>query len=79
MAVVNWRIVYLGKQGKKTPSIVPLIGGLILALGISRFPFGVVQRFWPVGLIADYGCLPYLVLFFKFLLDERISQMVERD
>ena len=42
-------------------SSVPLVNGLIGALGIGLFPDPEVSRFWWVALLIDWGCVPLLV------------------
>jgi hypothetical protein len=50
----NWLIVILSfrKSGPR-PSMVPLIGGVLAAIGIARLPLENCNRWWWLALIAD--------------------------
>ncbi len=49
-------------MGKRVPSTIPFIGGIFLFIGAMSYPETPVRYFAWVGLLVDFGCLPYLTI-----------------
>ena len=61
-AIYLWMNV--SSRGEGGPSLGPIFGGLFGALGVMILPVGDLPHRLPYGLIpliADVGCLPYLL------------------
>lgn len=43
-------------------SLIPLFGGLSLAIGVWLFPFGEFSGYWWIGLLVDWGTIAILAL-----------------
>jgi hypothetical protein len=56
--ITNWVIPLRPKGG----SLIPVIGGVFVAIAFVTIPFKVLHGFWWLPLIVDLGCLPLLVL-----------------
>jgi hypothetical protein len=54
---VNWMIVL-----RLGGSLVPLVGGLLVALAVALVPWEGLRGWWWVPLVVDWGCMPMLVL-----------------
>ena len=52
-SALNWCIVYSNTQKETRSSLIPLLGGILLGMGISRAPAVAIAGWWPVALIAD--------------------------
>lgn len=48
--------------GKRVSSIAPFVGGLLLFSGALIYPDPVVRKWAWLGLVVDYGCVPYILL-----------------
>jgi hypothetical protein len=53
IAFVNWTIVLAEIRGRRAPSMVPLLGGLLLLLAMLAAPIGWIHRWAPVALLVD--------------------------
>ena len=53
IAFVNWTIVWAEIRGREAPSMVPLLGGLLLLLAMLASPIGWTHRCAPVALLVD--------------------------
>jgi len=62
IAVLNGWVTGNQLRGKACPSIVPFIGGIFLFLGGLLFPGGLLRPWSWIGLLIDFGCLPYLIM-----------------
>jgi hypothetical protein len=62
IALVNGWIFASQLFGKHIPSGIPFLGGFMLFLGGLIYPDPSVRRLAWLGLIADYGCFPYLMM-----------------
>ena len=62
IAIGNWAGVYKAAVKKeKTGSWIPLIGGILLLIGLLLFPHDLTKKLCWIGLIADWGCIPGIV------------------
>jgi hypothetical protein len=57
---LNWYWFWLGFKKERSPSCFPLLGGVMLALGILVLPHPYPRWFW-LGFVIDYGCLPAII------------------
>ncbi len=48
-------------------SVVLLLGGGMVAIGLAAAPLDVLNRLWWIPLIADLGCLPILTMTVGYL------------
>ena len=48
-------------RSKPTRSVVPVVGGVLVAGGLGIWPHASFGVFLGIPLIVDYGCVPYLV------------------
>jgi hypothetical protein len=55
---------------KPSPSVVPIVGGVILFVGALIYPNGLFRAWAVIGLFIDYGCLPYLIFSLISLIHE---------
>jgi hypothetical protein len=62
VSAINAWICFRQLLGKHSPSIVPLIGGVSLLVGALIFPNGSLIPWAFIGILVDYGCLPYVVM-----------------
>ncbi|MBI4637147.1 MAG: hypothetical protein HY727_12425 [Candidatus Rokubacteria bacterium] len=58
-AVVCWREFVLKQE---SPSVVPLIGGILGYVGLSASPLEVISDHAWLALVLDVGCGPFLLL-----------------
>lgn len=60
---MNWRIAYNNVfTTNKYSSWVPLMGGLLTAVGLGNSPFGDYFNGWLwIPFVLDYGCLPAVI------------------
>jgi hypothetical protein len=72
VAAVNARILVCQLRGKYSPSATPILGGLFLFIGCLLFPNGVLWPWAVFGLFLDYGCMPYLIFAFIYLIREKL-------
>lgn len=54
----NWWFVYVGLVKRKHESWIPLIGGALGCVGCLLSPYAVLNRYWWVPLLLDWGCVP---------------------
>jgi hypothetical protein len=54
LAVNAWA-VYAGVTGRQYYSPIPLLGGVLAAIGLAMSPFDGAARWWPVPLFLDSG------------------------
>ncbi len=59
MCVLNWHIAYLAfvARPKHVPSWIPILGGLLLAIGSLLCPSPVVRRWFWLAFLVDFGCV----------------------
>ncbi len=67
-AVLWWRAFVLKQE--KTPSVVPLIGGILGYVGLSASPVEAISSWAWLALLLDVGCGPYLLLALTSVLPE---------
>lgn len=59
---VNWRIFYLGRIKKqKTPSGIPILGGLLLAYSFYLIPNNPYHHLFWLAAFLDIGCVPNII------------------
>ncbi len=58
---MNWAIVVHTLLTKKHVSLVPLIGGVFVAIAMYFTPYVSIHRLAWIPLISDIGCIPLLV------------------
>lgn len=61
LVVMNWIIAYQGIFRQKHASSVPILGGLMLAVGLATLPTETPFRFWWLPFLIDWGCVPMFV------------------
>jgi len=54
--VSNWALLVRALSRKRHESTVPLVGGLLGAVGLVVVPLDGFARFWWVPLLIDYRC-----------------------
>lgn len=59
---------------KHAPSVAPIIGGIITAVGIFLIPVEGVYKFAWIPLILDVACVPYLLLFLMYEIYFKIKE-----
>ena len=59
--VANIQTVLRGWRGKKSGSLVVIIGGLLGAIGLCVIPVHGLRRWWWVPLVLDIGCSVSLI------------------
>ena len=57
----NLVIVLRYAVSKKRSSLVPIVGGVALAVGLLVLPVPAISRFWYLGLVLDLGSLPAIL------------------
>ena len=62
IALFNGWIFVSQLIGRHIPSAIPFVGGLMLFVGGMIYPDSGIKKLAWLGLIADYGCLPYLIM-----------------
>jgi hypothetical protein len=67
-AVLWWREFVLKQE--RTPSVVPLIGGILGYVGLRASPVEGISNYAWLALLLDVGCGPYLFLGLTFLLPQ---------
>jgi hypothetical protein len=63
ITIANWIIPLRPKGG----TLIPIIGGVFVAIAFATVPLEVLHSFWWVPLIVDLGCVPLLVLTGSYL------------
>jgi hypothetical protein len=72
IAFTNAWILICQLRGRRSPSVVPIIGGIFLCTGGIIFPGGLLRTWAVLGLFLDYGCMPYLIFVSIYLIREEI-------
>jgi hypothetical protein len=72
LAFTNAWILIRQLRGKRSPSVVPIIGGIFLCIGGLIFPGGLLRPWAVLGLFLDYGCMPYLIFASVYFIREEI-------
>ena len=62
VAGINAWVLVRQLLGKPSPSVAPLLGGVFLFVGALLLPGGFLRPWAVIGLLVDYGCMPYLAL-----------------
>ena len=57
----NYFIVIKTYITKKWESLIPLVGGILSAIGIAVLPLNSVNKLWWIPLLIDIGCVPILI------------------
>jgi hypothetical protein len=58
VCIANWHAAYLAFVVKQyVPSWIPILGGLLLALGALLCPFPDVRRWFWLAFLIDFGCV----------------------
>jgi len=60
IAVMNWWILIRTMRDKQGVSFAPLLGGILLMLGLLLLPVDGLRTWCWVGLLLDFGSLPLL-------------------
>ncbi len=71
ISLANWTCFVRWLQGRGNSSSVPLVGGILGALGCWLAPDGALREFWWVPLVVDISCAPGLVFTLGHLLFRR--------
>lgn len=61
IALFNGWVLINQLSGRKVPSIFPFVGGFMLLGGGLLYPDSSIRKLALLGLVVDYGCLPYIV------------------
>lgn len=61
IALFNGWVLIKQLRGRHAPSVAPVVGGLMLFGGALLYPDSNIREMALLGLIVDYGCLPYVV------------------
>jgi H+/Cl- antiporter ClcA len=61
VVVMNWFVVFQWMFAKKHSSWIPLVGGVIAALGVGLIPNTEARSYWWIPLILDWGSVPGLL------------------
>jgi hypothetical protein len=61
IALFNGWVLINQLSGRHAPSVFPIVGGLMLFLGALIYPDSNLIKLALLGLIVDYGCLPYFL------------------
>jgi hypothetical protein len=62
IALFNGWVLVNQLRGRHVPSVAPFVGGLMLFGGVLLYPDSNIRKLALLGLVVDYGCLPYFVL-----------------
>jgi len=57
----NMVVVYHYLISRKRNTLIPLVGGVLGAIGFLFFPLIEVRRYWLVPLIIDPGCMTLII------------------
>ena len=71
IAFLNAWLLWRQLRGEHGPSIVPFVGGILLFVGGLLEPSGTLRPWAVLGLVVDYGCVPYTVCVSWYLLREK--------
>lgn len=69
--VINWT----APKRPKGRSLIPVIGGLFVAISFAVAPIDVLQGIWWLPLIADLGSAPLFVMTAGFLVYQAVSRI----
>ena len=61
IALFNGWVLFKQLSGRHAPSVAPIVGGLMLFGGALIYPDANLITLALLGLIVDYGCLPYIL------------------
>jgi hypothetical protein len=67
VAIFNNWILVQQLRGRHSPSVVPLLGGIFLMVGLFLFPYYDFSWWAALALVVDYGCAPYLLFVVTYL------------
>lgn len=70
ITIANWVIPMRTKGG----SLIPVIGGVLVAVTFVLVPVNIIHSIWWVPLFADLGCVPLLMLTAGYWLWRAISK-----
>jgi hypothetical protein len=62
IALFNTWVIVNQLRGRHSPSVFPFVGGLMLFSAGLLYPDSNNWKFALLGLVVDYGCLPYTLL-----------------
>jgi hypothetical protein len=62
IALINGWLFVNQLIGRRGSSVAPVVGGLFLLSGGLLYPDPEVRKWAWVGLLIDYGCVPYILL-----------------
>jgi hypothetical protein len=62
VVISNWRIPVMYYYSRKSGSIIPLIGGVVLMAGFFLSDYSLLQRCFWLPLIIDVGSLPIMLM-----------------
>ncbi|MCC7000050.1 MAG: hypothetical protein IT370_35955 [Deltaproteobacteria bacterium] len=57
LGLMNWACLVRRWSGKRAPSWIPLVGGVLGLLALTVAPGAPVSRLWWVALLVDGGCV----------------------
>ena len=61
-ALMNFGIIVQQFRGRRSPSMMPLLGGIALFTGAALYPGGALRHWAALGLFVDIGCVPMFVI-----------------
>lgn len=67
VCILNWSVPIRWALNSKHDSWIPLVGGCLLAFGISLLSNESVSQYWWIGFLVDYGSLPGFVMTLGYL------------
>ncbi len=62
IAAGNLYLLYLNRVKAQRHSLIPLVGGVLGALGLLSIPAQHASEYWWIPLILDFGALPLVVI-----------------
>lgn len=72
LIILNASVLWKGAVLKeKTPSWIPLVGGIFGAIGLLALPVAVANRLWFVPLLVDWGSAPGMLFTLACILRDR--------
>ncbi len=57
LGLMNWACLVRGWAGRRAPSWIPFVGGVLGVLALTVAPGVPVRRLWWVALLVDGGCV----------------------
>lgn len=59
IAIINGVIAYREIVLKQhSPSWIPLLGGILMAIGVAACPIAAIRSYWPLAFLLDFGSIP---------------------